>query len=147
MKMRNCMSVRKRSIARSIPRKAWPRSSGGTRQSIASPAGHAAPGNARSLSLIVISAYCSALEMWRIVASLDIATMILSCSDNAMGNRTSHLWSSVSAGHRKVMEAIRDLPHRARKSITIDRGIKFVNWPHLQAGIGTRTWFCDLSSP
>ena len=47
----------------------------------------------------------------------------------------------------KIMDAIRDLPLTARKSITFDRGTEFVSWPHLQAEIGTQTWFCDLSSP
>ena len=45
------------------------------------------------------------------------------------------------------MDAIRDLPLAARKSITFDRGTEFVSWPHLQAEIGTQTWFCDPSSP
>jgi len=47
----------------------------------------------------------------------------------------------------KIMRAIRDLLHLAGKSITFDRGTAFVNWPHLQAEIGTQTWFCDPSSP
>lgn len=47
----------------------------------------------------------------------------------------------------KIMGAIRNLPHLARKSITFDRGTEFVSWPHLQAELGTQTWFCDLSSP
>ena len=47
----------------------------------------------------------------------------------------------------KIMQAVRDLPHLARKSITFDRGTEFVSWPHLQAEIGTQTWFCDPSSP
>lgn len=47
----------------------------------------------------------------------------------------------------RIMKAVRDLPHLARKSITFDRGTEFVSWPHLQAEIGTQTWFCDPSSP
>ena len=47
----------------------------------------------------------------------------------------------------KIMKAMRDLPHIARRSITFDRGTEFVSWPHLQAEIGTQTWFCDPSSP
>lgn len=47
----------------------------------------------------------------------------------------------------KIMKAVRDLPHLARKPITFDRGTEFVSWPHLQAEIGTQTWFCDPSSP
>ena len=46
----------------------------------------------------------------------------------------------------KIMKAVRDLPYLARKSITFDRGTEFVSWPHLQAEIGTQTWFCDPSS-
>ena len=47
----------------------------------------------------------------------------------------------------KIMSAIKDLPLVARRSITFDRGTEFVSWPHLQAEIGTQTWFCDPSSP
>ena len=47
----------------------------------------------------------------------------------------------------KIMKAVRGLPYLARKSITFDRGTEFVTWPHLQAGIGPQTWFCDPSSP
>ena len=47
----------------------------------------------------------------------------------------------------KIMKAIKDLPHIARRSITFDRGSEFVSWPQLQAKIGTQTWFCDPSSP
>ncbi len=45
------------------------------------------------------------------------------------------------------MQAIKDLPHIARRSITFDRGSEFVSWPQLQAKIGTQTWFCDPASP
>jgi len=45
----------------------------------------------------------------------------------------------------KIMDAIRDLPLVARRSITFDRGTEFVSWPHLQAEIGTQTWFYDPS--
>ncbi len=47
----------------------------------------------------------------------------------------------------KIMKAIGDLPLMARKSITFDRSTEFVSWPHLQAELGTQTWFCDPSSP
>lgn len=47
----------------------------------------------------------------------------------------------------KIIKAIKDLPHHARRSITFDRGSEFMDWPHLQAEIGTQTWFCDPSSP
>ncbi len=51
---------------------------------------------------------------------------------------------------RPVMDkviAIRALPHPARRSITFDRGTEFVSELHLQAEIGTKTWFCDPSAP
>ena len=35
----------------------------------------------------------------------------------------------------------------ARRSITFDRGTEFTDWPYLQAGLGTQTWFCDPQSP
>ncbi len=38
----------------------------------------------------------------------------------------------------KIMKAIKDLPHIARRSITFDRGSEFVSWPQLQAKIGTQ---------
>jgi IS30 family transposase len=47
----------------------------------------------------------------------------------------------------KSIKAIKNQPHAPRKSITFDRASEFVNWPHLQAKIGTRTWFCDPASP
>lgn len=31
-------------------------------------------------------------------------------------------------------------------SVTFDRGSEFVDWPHLQAELGTGTWFCDPQS-
>ncbi len=46
-----------------------------------------------------------------------------------------------------IIKAIRDLPDVTRRSITFDRGSEFMNWPHLQAELGTQTWFCDPSSP
>ena len=47
----------------------------------------------------------------------------------------------------KVVAAIRALPQPAGRSITFDRGTEFVSWPHLQAEIGTNSWFCDPSAP
>jgi IS30 family transposase len=47
----------------------------------------------------------------------------------------------------KVIDAMCHPPIRSRKSITFDRGTEFVAWPHLQAEIGTQTWFCDPSAP
>ena len=52
---------------------------------------------------------------------------------------------------RPVMEALiaglAALPFAARRSITFDRGTEFTAWPHLQAGLGVQTWFCDPQSP
>lgn len=42
----------------------------------------------------------------------------------------------------QIIKVIKDLPHQARRSITFDRGSDFMNWPHLQAEIGTQTRFC-----
>ncbi|WP_354556539.1 IS30 family transposase [Rhizobium aquaticum] len=36
---------------------------------------------------------------------------------------------------------------RTRRSGTFDRGSEFVDWPHLQAELGARMWFCDPQSP
>ncbi|MFA1673806.1 IS30 family transposase, partial [Rhizobium mongolense] len=46
-----------------------------------------------------------------------------------------------------LIEVLQPLPHAARRSITFDRGTEFSEWPYLQAGIGTQTWFCDPQSP
>ena len=46
-----------------------------------------------------------------------------------------------------LIQGLAPLPADARQSITFDRGTEFVSWPHLQAEIGTQTWFCDPSSP
>jgi len=46
-----------------------------------------------------------------------------------------------------LIQALKALPHLARRSITFDRGTEFTDWPYLQASIGTQTWFCDPQSP
>lgn len=46
-----------------------------------------------------------------------------------------------------LIKLLGTLPFRARRSVTFDRGSEFIDWPHLQAGIGTQTWFCDPRSP
>ncbi|MCF1485159.1 IS30 family transposase, partial [Agrobacterium vitis] len=46
-----------------------------------------------------------------------------------------------------IIQALKSLPHLARRSMTFDRGTEFTDWPYLQAGIGTQTWFCDPQSP
>ncbi len=47
----------------------------------------------------------------------------------------------------KLADVMRTLPLFARKSVTFDRGSEFMDWPHLQAEVGTQTWFCDPSAP
>ncbi|MEH6524201.1 MAG: IS30 family transposase [Sulfitobacter sp.] len=47
----------------------------------------------------------------------------------------------------KLANVMRTLPITARKSVTFDRGCEFMDWPHLQAEVGTQTWFCDPSAP
>jgi IS30 family transposase len=46
-----------------------------------------------------------------------------------------------------IIQALKSLPRLARRSMTFDRGTEFTDWPYLQAGIGTQTWFCDPQSP
>ena len=47
----------------------------------------------------------------------------------------------------KLVAVLGSLPFKARRSITFDRGSEFIDWPHLQAGAGVQTWFCDPRSP
>lgn len=47
----------------------------------------------------------------------------------------------------RLAKVMRTLPQKARKSVTFDRGSEFMDWPHLQAEVGTQTWFCDPSAP
>lgn len=47
----------------------------------------------------------------------------------------------------RLIRTLEALPVRARRSITFDRGTEFTDWPHLQAGLGTQTRFCDPQSP
>jgi len=46
-----------------------------------------------------------------------------------------------------IISGLSPLPFTARRSITFDRGFEFLAWPHLQAGLGVTTWFCDPKSP
>jgi transposase, IS30 family len=46
-----------------------------------------------------------------------------------------------------VIAGLSPLPKQARRSITFDRGTEFSAWLHLQAGLGTQTWFCDPQAP
>lgn len=47
----------------------------------------------------------------------------------------------------RLIRTLEALPATARRSITFDRGTEFTDWPYLQAGLGTQTWFCDPQSP
>jgi IS30 family transposase len=46
-----------------------------------------------------------------------------------------------------VIGSLAPLPAHARRSITFDRGMEFLAWPYLQAGLGVTTWFCDPQAP
>lgn len=46
-----------------------------------------------------------------------------------------------------VIGSLAPLPAHARRSITFDRGLEFLAWPYLQAGLGVATWYCDLRTP
>lgn len=45
-----------------------------------------------------------------------------------------------------IATVLAPLPRHARRSITFDRGSEFIDRPHLQAGIGAQTWFCEAES-
>ena len=47
----------------------------------------------------------------------------------------------------QIAQALTSLPRHACRWITFDRGSEFVDWPHLQAEVGTQTWFCEAQSP
>lgn len=46
-----------------------------------------------------------------------------------------------------LISSLSPLPAYARQSITFDRGLEFLAWPYLQAGLGVAPWFCDPRSP
>jgi IS30 family transposase len=47
----------------------------------------------------------------------------------------------------RLINELSALPHLARQSITFDRGFEFVSWRELEAGMGTKAWFCDPQAP
>lgn len=47
----------------------------------------------------------------------------------------------------RIAKALTPLPRHACRSVTFDRGSEFIDWPHLQATVGTQTWFCEAQSP
>ena len=47
----------------------------------------------------------------------------------------------------RLIEMLAPLPQHARQSLTFDRGLEFVSWRELEAGIGAQAWFCDPQAP
>lgn len=47
----------------------------------------------------------------------------------------------------RLVEVLAPLPQHARQSLTFDRGLEFVSWRELEAGIGAQAWFCDPQAP
>jgi transposase, IS30 family len=47
----------------------------------------------------------------------------------------------------RLIAALSPLPQPARRSLTFDRGLEFVSWRELEAGMGTVAWFCDPQAP
>ena len=47
----------------------------------------------------------------------------------------------------RLIDALAPLPAQARRSITFDRGLEFVSWRELDAGLGAEAWFCDPQAP
>ena len=45
-----------------------------------------------------------------------------------------------------LVEVMRTLPFKPRKSMPFDRDSEFMDWPQLQAEVGTQKWFCELST-
>lgn len=47
----------------------------------------------------------------------------------------------------RLINEMSPLPPEARRSITFDRGFEFMSWRELEAGMGTKAWFCDPQAP
>jgi len=47
----------------------------------------------------------------------------------------------------RLIELLAPLPQPARRSLTFDRGLEFVSWRELEAGMGAKAWFCDPQAP
>ena len=47
----------------------------------------------------------------------------------------------------RLIDLLSPLPVPARQSMTFDRGLEFVSWRDLAAGMGTNAWFCDPQAP
>ena len=47
----------------------------------------------------------------------------------------------------RLIDELAPLPAEARRSLTFDRGLEFVSWRELDAGLGAEAWFCDPQAP
>ena len=47
----------------------------------------------------------------------------------------------------RLIDVLSPLPQGARRSLTFDRGLEFVSWRELGAGMGAKAWFCDPQAP
>ena len=47
----------------------------------------------------------------------------------------------------RLIDVLAPLPQPARRSLTFDRGLEFVSWRELEAGMGAKAWFCDPQAP
>ena len=47
----------------------------------------------------------------------------------------------------RLIDELAPLPADARRSLTFDRGLEFVSWRELGAGLGAQAWFCDPQAP
>lgn len=47
----------------------------------------------------------------------------------------------------RLISLMSPLPQSARRSLTFDRGLEFVSWRELEAGLGAHAWFCDPQAP
>lgn len=47
----------------------------------------------------------------------------------------------------RLINLMSPLPQAARRSLTFDRGLEFVSWRELEAGLGAQAWFCDPQAP
>lgn len=47
----------------------------------------------------------------------------------------------------RLIDLLSPLPQAARQSLTFDRGLEFVSWRELEAGMGAKAWFCDPQAP
>jgi transposase, IS30 family len=88
---------------------------------------------------------CDLIQFRKKYGNANVTSLVERVSRFAVFLRNNDRQSEpVMDGLVKVLEA---LPFKARRYITFDRGTEFTDWPYLQAGLGTQTWFCDPQSP